>query len=118
MSGCGQNMVQLARGSKVVLSTLTATTTSEYKESRGHNAFIVFLNIVGTGTWTITVQSRIPETNTFVDHYDSAGNLMAMTAITASRSQFFTGIPDDFKFVSTEVDGTASATIAYELLTV
>ena len=122
MSGCGQNMVQLARGSKITpadLTGITVSTTSSYRESRGHNALILFFNLTaGTGTWTIKIQSRVPETNTFVDHYDNNGNLLAISSATASQSKFMVGIPDDFKIVATEdVDG-GTVTIAYELLTV
>ncbi len=117
----GQNMVQLARGKVEIVNELTGitdTTTSAEKSSRGHNSINIFLNMTaGTGTFTVKLQSKFPKSNTFMDHYDNNGDLMAFTA-TGSKSQFFAGIPSDFKIVATEDVNGATVTIGYELLTV
>ena len=117
----GQNMIQIARGYKsnpTELTAITGTVTSSCKECRGHNAIMVYLAITGTGTWTITIQGRIPKTDTFVDMYDNNGNLLTIASATVSQGRFMVGLPYDFKIVATEVGGTATASISYELLTV
>jgi hypothetical protein len=113
--------VFLPRGpKKVLMDSITATTTSVKQESRGHNAMILMADFEsGSGTFTIKIQGKMPGTvDTFIDHYDSAGNLMQMASITADKSQFFVGIPDDFKIVATEDSDGATISVAYELLTV
>lgn len=122
MSG-GINTVNLERGRKISpteLAGIVVTTISTNQENVDQNAMILFFNLTaGTGTWTLKIQSKVPGTiDTYVDHYDNAGNLMAMSSITASRSQFFAGIPYDFKIVATEVADGATVSIAYELISV
>jgi hypothetical protein len=112
-------LVQLAKGEIVTpLTGITVTTASQPKSMRGHNALILyFLMTAGSGTWTIKIQGATAVNGTFVDMYDINGVQMAISSVTASRSQVFVGIPEHFRIVATEDVNGATITVAYETLT-
>ena len=115
------NQIQLAKGTKkVLMDSITATTTSVRQEVKGHNALILYVDFeAGSGTFTVKIQGKMPgTTDTYLDMYDNAGNLMQLASITADRAQLFVGIPDDFRIVATEDADGATISVAYELLSV
>lgn len=115
-------LVQFARGSAVSpaeMTGITATTTSKVCSARGHNALILYTKFVtGSGTWTVKIQGALTADGTYMDMYDSAGNLMAISSATASKAKLMVGIPSHFKIVATEDSNGATVDVGYELLTV
>ena len=114
-------LTQMARGTKEVIhSGITATATSSYRESKSHNAMILYVDFTaGSGTWTIKIQGKMPDSvDTYIDMYDVNNNPMELTSITADRARLFVGIPDDFKIVATEDGDGATISVAYELISV
>lgn len=114
-------LIQLARGKKFVppeLTGITATTTSNEYNSKGHNAIIIYVNFTTVaGTYSVKLQGKSPD-GAFMDMYDNNGNLMTIASATADKAQLFVGIPDNFKIVSTEDTDGGTLTISYELLSV
>jgi hypothetical protein len=112
--------VQLPRGNpKVLFSGITASATSPMQEIKGHNAMILFLNLTaGAGTWTIKIQGRVPETDTYIDMYDINNILMGISGAAASKAKFIAGLPEQFKVVATEDVNGATVSVAYQLISV
>lgn len=115
------NVIKLDRGKKLTIhSAITASVTSancKNYDTNGQNAMIMYLYINGTGTWTVKIQGKSLG-GVYMDMYDANGNLMAISAATASKAQVFLGIPSDFKIVPTEDADGAAATIDIELFSV
>ena len=115
------NVIKLDRGKKLTIHSAieasVAAASCLHYNSNGQNAMILYLYINGTGTWTVTIQGKSPS-GVYMDMYDVNGNLMAISAATASKAQVFVGIPVDFKIVPTEDVSGAAATIGIELFSV
>ena len=113
------NQVQMASGNrKSLMSSITATTTSQPQKSNDHNAIRIYFEIVtGSGTWTIKLQGKSP-TNFWIDLYDHNNNQMSMSSVTANKSQAFVYLPKEFRIVATEDSDGATVNIGYDLFSV
>lgn len=112
--------IELARGQikNAIAAATNATTTSDLQRANGLNAIILYLDITGSGEWTVKLQGATSSSGTFMDLYDHNGNQMSMGSLAADRARLFIGIPEHFKIVATEDSGTATIQVDYELLTV
>jgi hypothetical protein len=110
---------QKPRGKKVLLmSGITATTTSSNQKANGHNAIRIDFRItVGSGTWTIKIQNK-SVTGAYIDAYDHNGNQMYINGATADKSQVFLYLADDFRIVATEDGDGATVSVSYQVFSV
>lgn len=115
-----RDFVQLPRGSfNTVFTGIIGSTTSIKQECKGHNAMLLYVNFAaGAGTFTVKIQGRVPNTDTYVDMYDINDNLMGISSATASKGRFIAGLPQDFKIAATEDVNGATIDVAYQLISV
>lgn len=112
-------IIKLAKGEVTTAhSAINATATSAVIKTNMHNAALLSCDITGTGAWTMKLQGAITSDGTYMDLYDSNGNLMSTGSITADRMQLFVGLPEFIKVVATEDTDGATMTVKVQPISV
>ena len=112
-------MIFLARShSEIIIPASTASTTTVVQKIKEYNALILYIDIAGSGAWTIKIQGSADQSDDKKDVYDCNGALMSTGSISTSRCVVFVGIPKFYTIVATEDSGTSTIIVKQEKIVV
>lgn len=108
---------KMSKGGVVAFASVAVDTTTAEVNCRGYNAIKVWIEITGTGTWTVAIKDCATSGGTFVDSYDGSTK-HEIAGITSSRSILFRGIGDYVKIYADETADGATCVIKVQPLNV